>query len=212
MVNDAKEKFSQYIAKKQLVLLNLGIVEKPTRKKLRFYINENHTEWSSFIKEIALRDGSPYQCMEINCATVDEIINQYGDPYYVKIDIEGHDHIALKSLLTIQALPKYVSVENGNMGMLDLLYHAGYSLFKYVQQNNIQEVTLPNPAKEGDWVEHSFPFGSSGPFGEETSGEWIEYDQVRQDIAKVWDPDSGSKNPKHDDSIHGWFDLHAKLF
>ncbi len=211
MVDDAKVKFSHYVAKKQLVLLNLGIVENPTRKKFKFYISENHTEWSSFIKEIATRDGGPYQCVEVQCATLEEIIGDYGNPYFVKIDIEGYDHIALKSLLRIEALPKYISVENGNKNMLNLLHNAGYSLFKYVQQNDIHNVSLPYPPKEGDWVDHAFPFGSSGPFGEETRGEWKGFQEVRSEISKVWDPDGESKNPEHDDQIHGWFDLHAKL-
>lgn len=210
-VENASKKFATQIADGQLVILNLGIVEKPTQNKLTFYINEQQTEWSSFEKKIATRDGGPYHCVEVNCTTLSNIINKYGEPYYVKIDVEGYDHKALKSLLSSQTLPRYVSVENGNMGMLKMLYSAGYDAFKYIQQNNIHTLSLPKPAKEGFWVEHIFPFGASGPFGEETLCDWKGYDDVRLDIARVWDPNSGAKDPKHDDTIHGWFDLHARL-
>jgi len=211
LVEAAQKKYAQQIASGQLVVLNLGIVDNPTREKLTFYINEKQTEWSSFVKKIALRDGGQYHCVKVDCTTLKDIVDDYGKTYYVKIDIEGNDHIALESLLSSEKLPKFVSVENGNMGMLTMLFKAGYDAFKYIQQNNIQKLKLPEPSKEGFSVQHSFIFGSSGPFGEETPGNWISHESVRKEIEKVWDPDGVTKNENHDDAVHGWFDLHARL-
>ena len=42
------------------------------------------------------------------------------------------------------------------MGMLKKLYEAGYDCFKYIPQNNIDKMSLPSEAKEGNWVEHNF--------------------------------------------------------
>ncbi len=212
MCSEGREKFSSYIASGQLEILNVGIVEKPTNEKITFFVNEKVSEWSSFNKSIAVRDNSPYREINVSCVTLNEIVEKYGNPYYVKIDIEGNDLIALKSLLSIKAsLPKYVSVENGNGGMMKMLANKGYDRFKYVQQKDIQAIQLPNPAKESFFVEHTFPYGASGPFGEETVGDWKDYSDILFDIAKVWDPEGFAKNPDHDDAIHGWFDLHAKL-
>lgn len=211
LVEKASRRFSEHILSGQLIILNKGIVEEPTNEKLSFYINKKNTEWSSFMKEIASRDNSPCEVLKVSCATLKDIIGEYGSPYYVKIDIEGHDYIALKSLLNTQPLPRYISVENGNKGMLTMLVEHGYSFFKYIQQNNVSELCLPAPCQEGLYVEHSFPFGASGPFGEETPGSWEDSDTIRKAIAKVWDPDGFSKKPDHDDILHGWFDLHAKL-
>jgi len=211
MCKKVKEKLGAFISSKQLKILNVGIVENPTDKELDFYVNNKISEWSSFIKDIAARDNHPCHTVKVPCMTLNQILEKYGSPYYVKIDIEGHDLIALKSLLSSNSnLPKYISVENGNSGMAKMLLSKGYDKFKYVQQNNIQNICLPNPARESFYIPHSFPFGASGPFGEETPGEWKSYDEILIDIKKVWDPESTTKNPEHDDAVHGWFDLHAK--
>lgn len=211
MIEEAEKKFSSYLESGQLKLLNLGVVEKPTREKLTFYVNERCTEWSSFVPEIAGRDGGECRAIQVPCSTMEEIITEHGKPYYVKIDIEGFDHIAIAGLNKSCYKPLYVSVENGHMGMVNSLTKMGYTKFKYVQQNNVAEIRLPFPPLEGDYVEHTFPAGASGPFGEETTGEWKNADEIKQEIARVWDPEGFKKNPEHKDEIDGWFDLHAKL-
>ena len=210
VIESAHKRFGKEVQSGQLVLLNVGIVEQETGEKLTFYVNENRSEWSSFVKKIALRDGAPHHTVEVDCRSLASITNSYGFPYYVKIDIEGHDHLALKSLMHSGIHPKYLSVENGNAGMLKYLHESGYTEFKYIQQRTIPRTKLTQPALEGVFVDFEFPQGSSGPFGEETPGQWLNYDEARNAVAKVWDPDGYEKNPNHLDSVDGWFDLHAK--
>lgn len=211
MINKAKTKFKNSILSGQLVLINAGIVDTATDGLLPFFINERNSEWSSFLKEIAARDNCPYHVIDVPCTTLSSLINQYGSPYYIKIDIEGHDHIALRSLFNTRYRPKYISVENGNMGMLETLVLMGYDSFKYIQQNNVDQIKLPYPPREGKWVEHNFVPGSSGPFGDELSGIWKNSLEIRDEISKVWNLENGTKNPCHRDETHGWFDLHAKF-
>jgi FkbM family methyltransferase len=210
LAKKAEERFYKEVKSGQLVVLNVGIGKVGSNKKMTFYVNDTNTEWSSFNKSLALRENHDYHTVEVECRALNSVIEEYGYPYYVKIDIEGFDKIALQSLLTMEVLPKYVSVENGNAGILNLLHQSGYNLFKYIQQNNVQDTVLPKPAMEGVWIEHVFPSGSSGPFGEETIGTWKNCNDIIVDISKVWDPESTKKNPEHIDAIHGWFDLHAK--
>jgi hypothetical protein len=146
----------------------------------------------------------------VQTRTLASIVAEYGPAYYVKIDIEGYDAIALKSLLTVEPKPRYISVENGNQGMLGMLVSAGYDRFKYIQQKGISELRVPVSAREGDYAGHLFPRGASGPFGEETPGHWVTAEQIRTAISNVWDVDGSAKRPGHDDSIRGWFDLHAR--
>jgi FkbM family methyltransferase len=204
-------RFRSEVEKGLLSVLNIGIASSKQAVSLPFFVNERVTEWSSFIEGIAGRDGLPLSCIEIPVRTLGDVVSEWGAPYYVKIDIEGHDDVALRSLLESGYRPKYVSVENGNMGMLAALTAAGYTGFKYIQQNNVSDWRLPVPAREGLDVGHEFESGSSGAFGEETPGDWLSWQDARTLIAQVWDPDGVGKNPTHDDTVDGWFDLHARF-
>ncbi len=211
MVDRARKRFAQKVASGQLVLLNCGIVKEGSGDILDFYVNSTNSEWSSFIRSIAERDGSASSVISVPCRTLRSVVDEFGKPYYIKIDIEGHDVMALESLIGSRHIAPYISVENGKCGTLQMLASMGYTRYKYIQQNNMPSVVLPKPALEGDYVAHSFAHGTSGPFGEETPGPWLDYDAALTEIAKVWDPADWSKRPGHDDAVHGWFDLHAAL-
>jgi FkbM family methyltransferase len=45
---------------------------------------------------------------EIKAITLDQIVQQYGIPYYIKIDVEGHEKTVLKGL---KSLPAFISFE-----------------------------------------------------------------------------------------------------
>ncbi len=210
LVDEGARRFASYLASGQLVLIKAGLVEDPVGEEFVFYVNERRTSWSSFVYEIAAREGD--QCLEVKvpCVAIKELVERYGEPYFVKIDIEGYDLKALRGLKKSGARPLYVSVENGNRGMVNLLLSMGYDRFKYVKQNDLPRTILPYPPLEGDYVEHTFIYGSSGPFGEEAPGSWEDAAAVKTRIAKIWDPEGTARNPDHIDSVHGWFDLHAK--
>jgi hypothetical protein len=63
----------------------------------------------------------------------------------------------------------------------------------------------PKPCKEGRECTWEFPFGASGPFGEETVGVWKTAEEILLEIQAYWN------NPALDANIHGWYDLHARL-
>ena len=200
-------RFSDYIASGALKILNVGVGKE--EGKLDFYVNENKTEWSSFHKGIAGRDGAELKIIRVEVLTMQSIIEQYGMPYYLKIDIEGNDGDAIWSALQGDFSIPYVSVENGGP-LLKLLAEAGYTSFKYIQQNNVTEQLQVKPVLEGKTIDFTFEFGASGKFGEETDGEWMSFDEVYPIVNDVWDVETGAKNPKWDDIVGGWFDLHAR--
>jgi FkbM family methyltransferase len=210
LTDTASKRFAPFIASDQLSILNVGISDREADSDLEFFVNDRISEWSSFNRDVAGRDASPIHSVFVQTRTLASIVAEYGPAYYVKIDIEGYDAIALKSLLTVEPKPRYISVENGNQGMLGMLVSAGYDRFKYIQQKGISELRVPVSAREGDYAGHLFPRGASGPFGEETPGHWVTAEQIRTAISNVWDVDGSAKRPGHDDSIRGWFDLHAR--
>jgi FkbM family methyltransferase len=203
LVKQCEEKFASYIKNKQLVILNLGIAKEKGR--FTFYVNDFLTEWSSFDKEIGTREGK-YHEIEVQCVNMKEILSKYGIPYYLKIDIEGYDFIALEPIKEFKTKPKYVSVENGGKNFLNFFQSQGYSRYKFINQKYVTEQKPPFPATEGKYIDFKFPWGSSGLFGEETSGEWKNYDDILQEMDAYWG------NPNRDANIDGWYDLHAKLY
>jgi len=202
LIDEGKKKFSDYIASGRLVLLNVGIGR--TYENLPFYVNKQLSEWSSFDKQIGTSRGE-YYVIEVPVVPLSSVIDKYGVPYYIKIDIEGHDLMAIQSLRGMWDRPQYISVENGQAHMIDELYEQGYRKFKFVNQANIHEIRLCKPAKEGIYIDYKFPFGASGPFGEEIDTEWLDRDAVLEQSNSYWN------KTNRDGNIDGWFDLHVAL-
>lgn len=210
LVARAHKKFEKQVDEGQLTIVSAGIVRSESSEQLVFYIHPKMSEWSSFDKVLASRGGVQCQELKVPVKTLASIIATYGQPFYVKIDIEGHDRIALESMLEGDLLPEYVSIENGNAGMLNMLIQAGYDSFKYVSQRHVVLTRMTPPAQHGRFIKHVFSMGSSGPFGEETAGPWLEADKVRAIISRYFDPDGDQKTKDHQLNQLDWFDLHAR--
>jgi len=210
LCDQARKKFRNYIDKGKLTILNIGISN--THGRMDFYVNPERTEWSSFHESISGRDGKDkkdLRVVEVEVTTLESVIEAYGVPYYIKIDIEGNDRYALESVLNSRYQVPYISVENGNSMLTDL--HLGnYFRFKYVQQNNVTNLIHKYPPLEGKFTTHQFQFGASGKFGEEIDGCWLSYEGIYKVISCTWNIETGRKNLDWDDSIGGWFDLHAR--
>ena len=130
----AERRFAPEIEAGKLVVLNLGIAQ--VEGSADFHVAAN-PQWSSFSSDVASRRGMQIvETVRIPCAPLSAIIQRYGVPYYIKIDIEGYDFYCLESLSKIAA-PPYISVEFAH-GMehklLDRLLDLGYSRFKLLNQ------------------------------------------------------------------------------
>jgi len=142
---------------------------------------ERNRHLGSSISEITV-PGVPFRCL----------LEQYGVPYYMKIDIEGADTLCLQGLLASADRPKYVSLESSKTSFDDLvnefclLQQLGYRKYKIVAQHRIEEQRLPNPAREGQFIDHVFEEGSSGTFGRELPGEWISLEQALKEYMRIF--------------------------
>ena len=201
LVGQARTRFCAEVSSGQLALLNVGIAD--VAAKLPFYVNKQLSEWSSLDLKIGTERGD-YETIEVETVPLADVLSAWGIPYYLKLDIEGMDLVALQSLRQFTDRPRYVSAENGQPEMLREMIDLGYSAFKFVNQKTIPEIRLPEPAREGRYVPWGFPAGASGPFGAETPGPWLDEKRVLEQISAYWG------NPLRDPNIHGWFDLHAK--
>lgn len=216
LVENAKKKFSKYIASGQLKILNVGIAD--SDGVLPFYKNLRLSEWSSFNKSLGTRNGSPFEVVEIQCISIDKLFKEYGVPYYNKIDIEGNDFLCLLGI-SDEEKPKYVSCEAFELGWLDILLSKGYSKFKLISQlDNFTPINIKKELKKyypffkfikngiklrvQKIIPLKHPYGSSGPFGEQTKGEWKSYEEIK----KLYLEFNNNGKPLNNVS---WFDFHA---
>jgi FkbM family methyltransferase len=201
LVEECRSKFSGDVSAGRLTLINVGIGSKAGQ--FTFYLNKTHHEWSSLIESIGARGGQ-FDTVGVEVVTLDTILETHGVPYYLKIDIEGMDNAAVQAAGRLDDRPRYISVETGPKPVwIDTLHDISYRWFKLIDQTTIDRLSCPEPAREGRSVAHQFVRGSTGPFGEDTPGEWKSYEEVRQEwLAYLANPDP-NKNL--------WFDVHAKL-
>lgn len=146
LCSKASARFKNEIQEERLTILNIGVA--PVQGTLDFWICDGHSEWSSFLKSIASRDGLPHHSIKVECQTFSWILEKFGVPYYLKIDIEGNDYLCIEGLINRTQVPKYVSCEIGDIEKYLLTLNAlGFSKYKLISQYNFLPLEMP-PSKE----------------------------------------------------------------
>ena len=199
-VRAARRRFKREIRARRLTIVSLGIAA--TRGVLPFYVNPDIDVWSSFESSWAGRLPEQHLTTRlVRTITAEDLIERFGVPHYAKIDVEGMDHIVVQHLINCGARPRFISFElsfsQPNLPTLEVLLAAAYSRFKIVSQ-----VEVPNRLQRaGHWPggEWKFRFGSSGPFGDDADGEWLDAAQTRSMLTDL------------PDGFFNWHDLHAAL-
>lgn len=177
---------------------------------LPFYVNRFNTTWSSLDPDLgSRRTGS--DVIDVRTCRLDrELRSVSEDIHYVKIDIEGFDAIALGQVLELPHLPEFVSVENGSREMLHALSEAGYAGFKYSNQRYVALQQIPPQSRHGPAIEYRFQSGSSGLFGDDLLGRWLNLEEALAVFEGLANGRRLAPNNLWAESI-GWFDLHASL-
>jgi FkbM family methyltransferase len=229
LAKHARARFADVLERGDLVLLEMGISDR--EGVFTFWINEENDAWSSFIRTIGCRGGTKCEPVDVECITLERVLDAYGVPYYAKIDIEGGDIHALRSLTPTTA-PPYLSVEAHRLEYLALLSCLGYSAFKCIDQSNHNDPRptdnesvaslvigprvrqafraarkrVQSSSRHPNVCDWRFPAGSSGPFGEDTVGEWEELETV----AYNWLHFRFGQRRRGTLNMTGWYDFHAR--
>ncbi len=147
-----RQRFAAEIAAGRCVVLNVGVGN--AAGTFPFYISPNPL-WSSFSRAEAERGGA-CQVVHVEMMPLAEIIQRnapvYGDPYYVKIDVEGFDLECLRSLAGAGIAPPFLSCETNardGMEMIQLLTRMGYPRYALIDQNTYAPAAMPAP---GTWA------------------------------------------------------------
>jgi FkbM family methyltransferase len=143
------QRFREFVASGQLKILNVGVAKE--EGEFNFYINEVKPEWNSFDLSITSRDGLPWHAIKIRALPFEKIIREQGVPYYLKVDIEGHDYLCIEGL-DKNDLPKFISVEANSISLLDDLAEKGYTKFKLIFQYNLAHLDLPPDKYFDRWL------------------------------------------------------------
>ncbi|MFZ5896082.1 MAG: FkbM family methyltransferase [Myxococcota bacterium] len=230
MCAQAGARLASYVETGQLVIVNRAIAMQ--EGEVTFYRNQSQSEWGTIDATWAERNrriGTKSEEIRVQAVTLKRLVDEHGPPYFVKIDIEGLDLTALRSLTGAVHLPKYVSIESDKVSFsrlreeFDVFKKLGYDRFKIVPQHRVPQQRPPYPAREGRYVEHEFELGSSGLFGEEAPGEWLTASQAIELYKPIFiryqltgdDPLIRSRvvrgTLKRLGFRTGWHDTHARL-
>ena len=175
-----RQRFGSHLSDGSLVVIEAAIAE--TTGEISFFVNESSSVWGTIRPEWAERNAArsaPSKLIKVRAIRFVELLEKYGAPYYLKIDIEGADLLCLEGLLQKPDRPEFVSIESEQKSWRALLHEfevlrrAGYSRFKIVDQTRIDRQKIPRLAAEGRFVEYSFQPRSTGLFGKELPGKWL---------------------------------------
>jgi FkbM family methyltransferase len=180
LIRFCEERFAEARRSGELTVVGKAIAE--NAGTIEFYVNDDCSVWGTANRDWMERNekvGYSSHTIEVPSISMEQLFNDHGLPYYMKIDIEGSDHLCISWLKNYKAKPNYVSVEthawsyDETKKLLGLLTSVGYNRFKIVPQAYISKQVCPCPALEGKYVDYTFSSGASGLFGEEAPGIWL---------------------------------------
>lgn len=174
LADEIKNKFLEEIANGRLVVESCVITANESATALPFYVAQNHVQ-STFVRPANITDTNAWTEIQVPGRNVVEIIRQYGEPYYIKIDIEYYDQYILKSLFDADIRPPYISCEAHIIDVFCILVGYGdYNRFKLVYGGKVPSEYANKQVTALDGTVHniSWPHHAAGPFGEEVNGNW----------------------------------------
>jgi FkbM family methyltransferase len=168
-----RRRFPNAINAGNLVVENIVITVADGDQNVPFYLHKSRHFLSQFGRPA---DNILEQFDEIYLPSKSlmKILSTYGSPLYIKIDVEGYDQKLLEELFRNRVFPAYLSAESHSIEVFaQFVANGGYTAFKLVDGASIPVVYNAHPVSGVKGVvEHSFPFHSAGPFGNDIIGPW----------------------------------------
>jgi len=172
-------RFHKEIIEGRLVVENCVLTVDTAIENVLFYLHKTQ----HFLSQFPRPDASVihhFHQVSLPSKNVLEIIERYGEPYYIKIDIEHYDQVILRELFVNNIRPPYISSESHSIDIFCLLVVlGGYESFKVVDGDTVsvkykdQKIFADNGLSV---INYSFPHHSAGPFGNDIRGEWMTKD------------------------------------
>ena len=186
LVQTCRARFKDEIAERRLVIVEGAIAPPELESRITFY-RSSLSVWGTIDPSWNERNSAAAKSESIlvDRVDIDECLEKFGMPFYMKIDVEGVDTYILNRLnRTSKNLPRYISIESNKVEMEDLLKELrllkalGYRQFKAVQQKIIPGTRIDTTDVHGQPFSYVFPMHSSGPFGDDIAQPWLSLDEV----------------------------------
>ncbi len=238
LINYCKLRFEHAIAAGRLQIVEGAIAPESAGDRIVFYKNLESPGWGTIDPRWVERNekmGARSVKIEVGRIDLARMFSVHGIPFYLKIDIEGADHLVLDELQRFSDRPHYVSMEAEKVDFarltadLKTLKALGYMAFKPVQQKSIPGTAIETTTLLGERLSYSFEEASSGPFGDDLSGSWLSYDECLRRfraifrLYRLFGDDgllpripggmriTGVLARLYKRPLPGWYDIHAKL-
>ncbi len=172
--NIIKDQYQKEIAEQKLFIENCIVTSGVSSNSELFYLHKKRSLLNQYPRPND-KDLHNFKQTTLPSKNIIEIIKKYGEPYYIKIDLENYDHIALEELFINNIKPPYISAESMTLNTFAILVSLGnYKSFKLVNGDDVHLV-YKNKIIEtlNDKVDFSFPIYSAGPFGNDINGSWF---------------------------------------
>ena len=177
------KRFTAALETGQLTLLHAAVVgaeQRATQDKLLFHPHPTRSEWGSvdlrWVRRNAEAHGLPHaDPVPVPAICLEELVERYGCPAFLKIDIEGADEAVLADVSRLSVRPITLSWETGKESLRAVLRQhqrlaaLGYREFRVVQQAWLDHAP---PAEAIDGRTWSFEPGCSGPMPERSLTPW----------------------------------------
>lgn len=194
LVAHCKARFQDEISDGRLQIIEGAIAPEAAGERLAFYKNLQKSVWGTIDANWAERNAKTGAgSVKIDVVRVD-VVNSFrtvGVPFYLKVDIEGADHLVLDGLHRLKDRPRYISIEAETVDLtrlvtqLDALRDLGYHGFKPVQQARVPGTKIATTTHGGAPLYYIFGDSASGPFGEDLPGTWLSYDQCLEEYRRI---------------------------
>ena len=187
-------RFVEAIEHDALVVLNLALSEQDSSDPIPFYVHKtNHT--LSQLPKPAADMLHQFEEVKVPCRTAASIIREYGEPAYVKVDVEHFDLAVLKNLFQAGIFPPEVSAESHSADIFACLLANGYSSFNLVDGRSVGRLYGQARIRTSDGMrDFRFKNHSAGPFGDDIQTPWQDPDTFFYTLAIAG---------------LGWKDIHA---
>jgi FkbM family methyltransferase len=154
---DADQRLTSALERRFATTIESGQLQTVTRavaevvgRETDFYLHEN-SGLNSLSSDIGERGSSPViDVARVTTTTLAALVDEFGVPDYCKVDVEGHDAVAVASLGDAPK-PKFISAEAESLPeecpqsldrVLDALMQQGYDRFKLVDQRSLRVLSL----------------------------------------------------------------------
>ncbi|QYU67054.1 FkbM family methyltransferase [Leptolyngbya sp. 15MV] len=191
LIAACRARFASELAQGRLTIVEGAVAADGASEAVRFFAAAK-SEWGTMNEDLlreGLRAGVAVEEIAVPRIGMAACFERFGVPHYMKIDIEGNDHVAIEALRGVVDRPDYVSFEWPSTAermaqTLRTLTELGYQSFAFVQQALLPDREAVVTAADGSRRPYRFEDGASGPFGGDLLQRWVTADAIQR-LARI---------------------------